>query len=168
MNDDNDPPMLAFCCEDSLAMKKLAEAVRCLTKRLDLDGDDARLLRTILFGLERLPFTTPDMGVLLILKAENGPNSDWVELRLAADELSLGRGVWTQGDAHSETIFEVTEFFRDDNPYQTLEFAQEFEDCAEEPERVIQIEETTLAPFDGWDLVLPDRDGWHECDFELW
>lgn len=169
MNDEtNDPPMFAFTSEDFVAMKILTKAVRRLSERAGLDEDASRLLRTLIFGLDRLPFTTPGMGVLLILKADAGPDSDWVEVRLDADEMSLGRGVRTQGEAHSETILEVSESFRDGTLYRTFDFAQEFADCAKDPERVIQIEETTIGPFDGWDLVRPDRDGWADCEMEFW
>lgn len=157
---DPDIPMLAFNMEDYLPVSRVTEAVCRLSERHESSEEEARLFRTLVFGLKRLPQQTPGMGVLLILKMESEGESEWVELRLDEDEFALGRGCWSDGSSYSDTVFEVSGAFRDGDDFELHDFAEVFADHADDPERVIRIEETSYAPFEGWDLPPVSKSAW--------
>jgi hypothetical protein len=74
-------------------------------------------------------------------------------------EFSLGRGSWIDGDADTETVFEVTPDYRDGDAFIATQFAESFTECARDVCREIVIDDTSDEPFTGWDLV-PDKNRW--------
>ncbi len=166
--EESDIPMLAFNMEDYLPANCVTEAVRRLSERYEGSEEEARLLRTLVLGLERLPQQTPGMGVLLILKIESEDESAWVELRLDEDEFALGRGCWSDGSSYSDTVFEVSGAFQDGDDFELHDFAEVFADHADDPERVVQIEETSYVPFEGWDMPPVSKSAWTNLGNRFW
>lgn len=159
---EENPAVLALLSEDYLAVDTLIRTVRDLTARSSRRGEDAQLLRVLLFGLERLPLATPGLGVLLILKDEYGEAFSWLELGLGEDEFSLGRGHWSDGESISETVFEVSAAFREGSALHAASFADDFRRFAAEPELAIQVESTISEPFSGWELAKATGLDWFQ------
>ena len=76
-------------------------------ERPELSPETVAQLRVFLFAMERLPLVTPGVRMSLGLRLDQGGESDWIEIRMEDGEFTLGRGSWIDGDADTETVFEV-------------------------------------------------------------
>jgi hypothetical protein len=164
--DGYDPNCYAFHSEDSYPVGLLIAAIRRLTNRSDLTAETAANLKVFLFAMERLPLMTPGVRMSLGLRLDQGGESDWIEIRMEDGEFALGRGTWTDGDADTETVFEVTADYRDGDAFIATGFAESFAECARDVCREVVIEDTSDKPFTAWDLK-PDRSRWNSlpCSF---
>jgi hypothetical protein len=165
-DDDHDPNCYAFYSEDSYPVGKLVSAIRRLTHRPDLSTEIAENLKVFLFAMTRLPLITPGVRMSLGLRLDQGGESDWIEIRMEDGEFSLGRGSWTDGDADTETVFEVSSQYRDGDAFIATGFAESFSECACDVCREVVIEDFSDEPFTGWDLG-PDKKRWGSlpCSF---
>ena len=93
------------------------------------------------------------------LRIDQGGESDWIEIRMEDDTFTLGRGSWIDGDADTETVFEVGPGYRDGDAFQASNFAQSYLSCAEDVCREVVIDDTSDEPFNGWDLKK-DKSRW--------
>ena len=161
-----DPNCYAFHSEDSYPVGQLIAAIRRLMNRADLTAETAGKLQVFLFAMERLPLVTPGVRMSLGLRLDQGGESDWREIRLEDDTFTLGRGSWVDGDADTETVFEVGPGYRGGDAFQASNFAQSFLSCAEDVCREVVIDDSADKPFDGWKLER-DKSRWGSlpCSF---
>jgi predicted DNA-binding protein len=164
--DGYDPNCYAFHSEDSWPIKKLVASVRRLKARPNLPAETAETLKIFLFAMERLPLVTPGVRMSLGLRLDQGGESDWIEIRMEDDEFTLGRGAWVDGEADTETVFEVTPGYRDGDAFIATHFAESFSDCARDVCREVVIEDFSDEPFTAWDLPQ-DKERWNDlpCSF---
>ena len=164
--DGYDPNCYAFYSEDSYPVRILIAAIRRLMARPRLPAETTENLKVFLFAMERLPLVTPGVRMSLGLRLDQGGESDWIEIRMEDGEFSLGRGTWTEGDADTETVFEVSSEYRDGDAFIATGFAESFTECARDVCREVVIEDTSDEPFTGWDLE-PDKKRWNDlpCSF---
>lgn len=144
----------AFFCEDSYPVGTIIKAIRSYIGRTELSDDTAGHLRVFLFALERLPLVTPGVHMTLGLRFSQDGESEWMEIQIAEDEFSLGRGTWTDGEACSETVFEVTSDYRGGDAFSASQFAATFAELAKDPWRTLVVEDFSTEPFSAWDLPL--------------
>lgn len=165
--DDSDPNCYAFYSEDSYPVGILIAAIRRLMARPDLPGESIDDLKVFLFAMERLPLVTPGVRMSLGLRLDQGGESDWIEIRMEDGEFTLGRGSWVDGDADTETVFEVTPDYRDGDAFIATQFAESFAECARDVCREVVIDDTSDEPFIGWELPQ-DKERWNDlpCSFE--
>jgi hypothetical protein len=165
--DSYDPNCYAFCSEDSYPIGKLVSAIRCLTDRSDLPAETAEKLKVFLFVMERLPLVTPGIRMSLGLRLDQGGESDWIEIRMEDGEFTLGRGAWVDGDADTETVFEVTPDYREGDAFAATHFAESFAECAHDVCRKVVIEDFSDEPFTAWDMPQ-EKERWNDlpCSFE--
>jgi hypothetical protein len=142
----------AFNAEDSYPVGQLVGAIRRVMKRPELSPEESAQLRVFLFAMERLPLVTPGVRMSVGLRLDQGGESDWIEIRIEDGTFTLGRGSWIDGDADTETDFEVGPDYRDGDAFQASNFAQSFQSRAEDVCRAVVIEDTSDEPFNGWDL----------------
>lgn len=163
---DSDPNCYAFYSEDSYPVGQLVSAIRRLMARTDLPAETTENLKVFLFAMERLPLVTPGVRMSLGLRLDQGGESDWIEIRMEDGEFTLGRGSWVDGDADTETVFEVTPDYRDGDAFIASQFAQSFIECARDVCREVVIENFSDEPFTGWNLE-PDKKRWGSlpCSF---
>jgi hypothetical protein len=161
-----DPNCYAFCSEDSYPVGQLISAIRRLTNRPEIPAGTAENLKVFLFAMERLPLVTPGVRMNLALRLGQGGESDWIEIRMEDGEFILGRGTWADGDADTESVFEVTPDYRDGDAFAATHFAESFAECARDVCREVVIEDFSDTPFTGWDLK-PDAQRWASlpCSF---
>jgi hypothetical protein len=161
-----DPSCYAFNCEDSYPVGQLIDAVRDMLERPELSTEIVEQLRVFLFAMERLPLVTPGVRMSLGLRLDQGGESDWIEIRMEDGEFTLGRGAWVDGDAETETVFEVSPDYREGDAFQASNFAQSFIRCAEDVCREVVVEDSSYEPFTGWNLQ-PDKSRWSSlpCSF---
>lgn len=164
--DSSDPECYAFYSEDSYPIGQLVDTIRGLSERPDLPTETAGNLKVFLFAMERLPLITPGVRMSLALRLDQGGESAWIEIRIDDDEFTLGRGAWVDGDADTETVFEVTTDYRDGDAFIATSFAESFAACAEDVCREIVTEDWSDEPFTAWDLT-PDKSRWASlpCSF---
>lgn len=164
--DDSDPNCYAFYSEDSYPVGILIAAIRRLMARPDLPGESIDDLKLFLFAMERLPLVTPGVRMSLGLRLDQGGESDWIEIRMEDGEFSLGRGTWTEGDADTETVFEVSSQYRDGDAFIATGFAESFTECSRDVCREVVIDDTSDEPFTSWDLAR-DKTRWASlpCSF---
>lgn len=162
----HDTNCYAFYAEDSYPVGQLVGAIRRVMKRPELSTEDLAQLRVFLFAVERLPLVTPGVRMSLGLRLDQGGESDWIEIRMEDGTFTLGRGTWIDGDADTETDFEVSTDYRDGDAFQASNFAQSFRSCAEDVCRAVVIGDTSDEPFNGWDLEK-DKSRWGSlpCSF---
>jgi len=162
-----DPNCYAFHCEDSYPIGQLIATIRKLASRADLTTENATGLKVFLFVMQRLPLVTHGVRINLGLRLDQGGESDWIEIRIEDGEFSLCRGTWTDGDADTETVFEVTPDYRDGDAFEASHFAQSFAECARDMCREIVIDDTSDEPFTAWDLKS-DKSRWSDlpCSFD--
>jgi hypothetical protein len=156
----------AFHAEDSYPVGQLVDAVRDVMERPELSAEAVAKLSVFLFAMERFPLMTPGVRMSLALRLDQGGESDWIEIRMEDGIFTLGRGSWIDGDADTETVFEVEADYRDGDAFGASNFAQTFQSCAEDACREVVIEDTSDGPFDGWDLAK-DKKRWGSlpCSF---
>jgi hypothetical protein len=161
-----DPNCYAFNCEDSYPVGQLIDAVRDMLERPELSTETVKQLCVFLFAMERLPLVTPGVRMSLGLRLDQGGESDWIEIRMEDSEFTLGRGAWVDGDANTETVFEVTPDYREGDAFQASNFAQSFISCAEDVCHEVVVEASSDEPFIGWDLKQ-DKSRWSSlpCSF---
>lgn len=157
-NEGNDD-CYAFQIEDSYPMGELTRSVRSLMERENLPAEVRDNLKVFLIAMLRLPMMTPGIRMSLALRIDQGGESDWIEIRMEDGEFTLGRGSWVDGGADTETVFEVSEGYRDGDEFAALGFAASFKECAADPCREVVIEDSSDEPFTGWDLK-PDKSRW--------
>jgi hypothetical protein len=163
---DHDPHCYAFYSEDSYPVGTLIKAIRGLMDRPKLPKESIGNLKVFLFAMQRLPLVTPGVHMSLGLRLDQGGESDWIEIRIEDDEFVLGRGSWEDGDADTETVFEVTPDYRDGDAFLAAQFAESFKECARDVCREVVIEDWSDEPFTGWDLKPdPKRWGSLHCSF---
>jgi hypothetical protein len=164
--DGYDPNCYAFHSEDSYPVGQLTAAIRRLAKRPDLPAETAEKLKVFLFAMERLPLVTPGVRMSLGLRLDQGGESDWIEIRMEDGEFTLGRGAWVDGDADTETVFEVTPGYRDGDAFIATHFAESFTECARDACREVVIEDFSDEPFTAWELPQ-DKSLWSSlpCSF---
>lgn len=164
--DSYDPNCYAFYTEDSYPIGTLIAAIRKLMDRPELPDETTGNLKVFLFAMERLPLVTPGVHMSLGLRLDQGGESAWIEIRMEDGEFSLGRGTWIDGDAYTETVFEVTTDCREGAAFVAAQFAQSFMECAKDVCREVVIEDWSDGPFTGWDLK-PDKKRWGSlhCSF---
>jgi hypothetical protein len=162
----SDPSCYAFHLEDSYPVDQLNATIRDLSMRPDLPVETAEDLKIFLFAMERLQLVTPGVRMSLGLRLDQGGKSDWIEIRMEDGEFSLGRGAWVEGDAETETIFEVTPDYREGDAFQASNFALSFLRCAEDVCLEVVVEDSSDEPFTGWDLKQ-DKSRWSDlpCSF---
>jgi hypothetical protein len=164
--DGYDPNCYAFNCEDSYPVGTLIKAIRGLMDRQKLTDETIGNLRVFLFAMQRLPLVTPGVRMSLGLRLDQGGESDWIEIRIEDDEFVLGRGSWEDGDADTETVFEVSPDYRDGDAFIASQFADSFKECARDVCREVVIEDWSDEAFAGWDLKSdPKRWGSLPCSF---
>jgi hypothetical protein len=165
--DDYDPNCYAFYCEDSYPIGQLIAAIRSLAKRPELTAETLDSLKVFLFAMQRLPLITHEVRMSLALRLDQGGESDWIEIRMGDGEFSLCRGTWIDGDADTESIFEVTSDYRDGDAFMASQFAESFAECARDVCREIVIDDTSDEPFTAWDLKS-DKSRWSDlrCSFD--
>ena len=88
-----------------------------------------------------------------------GEDSSWLEVRIEDGEFSLGQGTWSDGDAATETVFEVTESYRDGGFYTAYFFIEKFARWAANPEREFVVEDSS-DPGDKIPATEPDEKLW--------
>ena len=166
-DEDTDKDCYGFHSEDSYAVGHLVRAIRGLQKRENLSAETAAQLRVFLFAMERLPLVTPGVRMGLGLRLDQGGESDWIEIRMEDDTFAFGRGSWVDGDADTEKVFEVGPGCRGGDALVAYNFADSFQRCAADLCRAVVIDDTSDAPFNGWDLGQ-DKTRWDSlpCSFE--
>jgi hypothetical protein len=157
--DGYDPNCYAFHSEDSWPIKKLTASIRRLMARPEMPVKTAEKLKVFLFAMERLPLVTPGIRMSLGLRLDQGGESDWIEIWMEDGEFTLGRGTWTDGDADTETVFEVTADYREGDAFIATGFAESFTECARDVCREVVIEDFSDEPFTGWNLER-DKTRW--------
>jgi hypothetical protein len=164
--DGYDPNCYAFYSEDSYPVGTLIKAIRGLMDRPELTEQTTDNLKVFLFAMERLPLVTPGVHMSLGLRLDQGGESAWIEIRMGDGEFSLGRGTWIDGDADTETVFEVTPDYREGDAFLASQFAESFTDCARDVCREVVIEDWSDGPFTAWELK-PDAKRWGSlrCSF---
>jgi hypothetical protein len=164
--DDHDPNCYAFYSEDSYPVGTLIKAIRGLMERPKLPKETTGNLKVLLFAMQRLPLVTPGVQMSLGLRLDQGGESAWIEIRMGDGEFSLGSGTWIDGDADTETIFEVTPDYREGDAFVASQFAESFKECARDVCREVVIEDWSDETFTGWDLKPdPKRWGSLHCSF---
>lgn len=155
-DDEEDPnaDCFAFQSEDAWPVGRLSEVIHRLGERPELDSETRENLRVFHFAMERLPLFTPGIRMTLGLRLDQGGDSDWIEIRIEDDEFSLGRGRWVDGDADTETVFEVGAGWRDGDAFIATQFADSFCECAKDLCRSVVIENNSDTPFTDWELPL--------------
>lgn len=162
----DDPNCYAFNCEDSYPIGTLIKAIRGLMDRPEISDETTGNLKVFLFAMQRLPLVTPGVHMSLGLRLDQGGESAWIEIRMGDGEFSLGSGTWIDGDADTETVFEVTPDCRDGDAFVASQFAESFHECARDVCREVVIEDWSDVTFTGWDLKLdPKRWGLLPCSF---
>lgn len=151
------PDCYAFHAEDNYPVGQLIDAVRDVMERPELSTDELAQLRVFLFAMERLPLVTPGVRMSLGLRLDQGGESDWIEIRMEDGTFTLARGCWIDGDADTETDFEVGPDCRDGDAFAASNFAQTFQSRAEDVCRAVVIEDTSDEPFSSWDLEKDKR-----------
>ena len=146
-----------FFAEDSYPAGQLVDAIRDIMERPELSPETLEQLRVFLFAMERLPLVTPGVRMSVGLRLDQGGESNWIEIRMEDDTFTLGRGSWIDGDAHTETVFEVGTGYRDGDAFTASNFAQSFLSCAEDVCRDVVIDDSSDEPFDCWDLGRDER-----------
>jgi hypothetical protein len=164
--DNYDPNCYAFYCEDSYPIGQLITAIRSLAKRTELTAETLDSLKVFLFAMQRLPLITNEVRMSLALRLDQGGESDWIEVRMGDGEFSLCRGTWIDGDADTESIFEVTSDYRDGDAFMASQFAESFAECARDVCREIVIDDTSDEPFTAWDLKS-DKSRWSELPYSF-
>lgn len=164
--DDSDPNCYAFYSEDSYPVGTLIKAIRGLMDRPDITDETTGDIKVFLFALQRLPLVTPGVHMSLGLRLDQGGESAWIEIRMEDGEFSLGRGTWIDGDADTETIFEVTPDYRDGDVFLASQFAESFKDCVRDVCREVVIEDWSDGPFTAWDLAS-DKSRWNSLPFSF-
>ena len=159
--DRNEPNCYAFNCEDSYPVGQLIDGIRDVMARPEVTEEELEQLKVFLFAMERLPLVTPGVRMSLALRLNQGGESDWIEIRMEDEILTLGRGSWVDGDADTETHFEVGLDYRDGDAFQASNFALSFISCAEDVCREVIIEDTSDEPFTGWELQK-DKSRWSQ------
>jgi hypothetical protein len=164
--DGYDPNCYAFHSEDYYPVGQLIAAIRRLAKRPNITAETAENLKVFLFAMEHLPLVTPGVRMSLGLRLDQGGESDWIEIRMEGGEFTLGRGTWIDGDADTETVFEVTADYREGDAFIATGFAESFAECARDVCREVVIEDTSDEPFTGWNLER-DKTRWASlpCSF---
>ena len=164
-HDENDD-CYGFYSEDSYPVGQLIDAIRDVMARPELSPETLEQLRVFLFAMERLPLVTPGVRMSLGLRLDQGGESDWREIRIEDETFSLGRGTWIDGDADTETVFEVGLDYRDGDAFQASNFALSFLSCAEDVCREVMVDDSSDEPFDGWSLAK-DKRRWSDlpCSF---
>ena len=164
--EDTDGGCYGFYSEDSYPVGQLVDAIRDIMERPELLPKTLEQLRVFLFAMERLPLVTPGVRMSVGLRLDQGGESDWIEIRMEDGEFTLGRGSWIDGDADTETVFEVGAGYRNGNAFTASNFAQSFLSCAEDVCREVVIDDSSDKPFDGWDLGR-DEGRWNSlpCSF---
>jgi hypothetical protein len=164
--DSYDPNCYAFHYEDSYPIDQLIDSIRSLMVRDDAELETAAKLKVFLFAMDRLPLVTPGVRMSLGLRLDQGGESDWIEIRIEDGEFTLGRGTWIDGDAETESVFEVTPDYRDGDAFVATQFAESFAECARDVCREVVIEDFSDTTFTGWDLA-PDKKRWSAlpCSF---
>lgn len=164
--DDYDPNCYAFHSEDSYPIGQITDAIEGLMARPELSIETTEELKVFLFAMERLPLVTLGVRMSLGLRLDQGGESDWIEIRMDDGEFSLGRGSWVDGDADTETMFEVTPDYREGDAFVATHFAESFLRCAEDVCREVVIEDFSDEPFTGWNLSR-DKKRWASlpCSF---
>ena len=97
----------------------------------------------------------------LSLRLDQGGEANWIEIRMEDEIFTLTRGAWVDGDAETETHFEVGLDCRDGDALQASNFALSFISCAEDVCREVVIEDTSDEPFNSWSLE-PDKKRWSQ------
>lgn len=159
--DTYDPNCYAFNCEDTYPVSQLIDGIRDVMARPEVTEVALEQLKVFLFAMERLPLVTPGVRMALGLRLDQGGESDWIEIRMEDEILTLGRGSWVDGDADTETHFEVGLDYRDGDAFQASNFALSFISCAEDVCREVIIEDTSDEPFTGWELQK-DKSRWSQ------
>lgn len=87
-------------------------------------------------------------------------------IRIEDDTFTLERGSWTDGDADTETVFEVGQGYRDGDAFVATSFSESFAACADDVCREVMIQDFSDEPFKDWDLT-PDKSRWSSlpCSF---
>ena len=164
--DGHDPNCYAFHTEDSYPVGTLIKAIRSLMERPELSAETTDDLKVFLFAMQRLPLVTPGVHMSLGLRLDQGGESAWIEIRMGDGEFSLGNGTWIDGDADTETVFEVTPDYREGDAFVASQFAESFKECVRDVCREVVIEDWSDEPFTGWDLKPdPKRWGSLHCSF---
>jgi|GEM_PF-2445999 len=165
-DEDSADDCYGFYSEDSYPVGQLIDAIRDVMDRPELSPETLELLRVFLFAMERLPLVTPGVRMGLGLRLDQGGESDWREIRMEDGVFTLGRGTWTEGDADTETVFEVGPGHRDGDAFQASNFALSFIGCTEDVCREVVIDDSSDEPFNGWDLKK-DKSRWGSlpCSF---
>lgn len=165
-DEDSDDDCFAFNSEDSHPIRQLTNTIRRLAARSGLPPATIDHLKVFLFAMERLPLITPAVRMSLALRLDQAGESDWIEIRMEDAEFTLGRGSWLDGDADTETVFEVGQCCRDGDAFVAMSFADSFRECANDLCREIVIDDFSDEPFQGWDLPQdPNRWSSLHCDF---
>jgi hypothetical protein len=102
----------------------LNESIGELMERPDLSPEILEKLKVFAFVMERLPIVTPGVRMSLGLLLDQGGESDWIEIRMEDGEFTLGRGSWIDGDASTETVFEVSSGYRESDAFMATHFAE--------------------------------------------
>ena len=143
-NEEESPPgCLAFHVEDEHAVKLLIRVLRQLKKRPGTTPEDLAGLKLMVAALERFPNSLPRVRAGVTLRHQVGEDSSWLEVRIEDGEFSLGQGTWIDGDAATETVFEVTESYRDGGFYPAYFFIEKFARWVANPEHEIIVEESS-------------------------
>ncbi len=145
-DDESGEDYYGFQSEDFYPVRQLIDAVRSLLNRSELSAETLEQLRVFLSAMERLPQVTAGIRMGLTLRLDHGGESDWVEIRMEDGEFTLSRGTWTQGEAHTETVFEVGQGYRDGDAFAACGFADSFARCAEDVCREVVIDDTSYVP----------------------
>ena len=125
-----DSDSYAFHLEDRYWISLLTSVLDRLAKRTDLEEETAEQLKVFRYAMARLPDLTPGIRMNLMLRLDMGQESEWREIRIEDDTFLIGQGVWIHGDAHTETVFEVTPDKRDGDSFASTLFADSFAECA--------------------------------------
>ena len=165
-DEEGDTDCYGFYGEDIYPISQLIDAIGDVMDRPELTVEVVEQLRVFRFALERLPLVTPGVRMSVGLRLDQGGESDWIEIRIEDDVFTLGRGAWIDGDADTETVFEVGPDYREGDAFQASSFAQSFLNCAEDVCREVVIEDSSDEPFDGWNLEQ-DQSRWSSipCSF---
>lgn len=158
-DEDIPPGCLAFHAEDEHALKLLIRTLSKLQDRPGIPPEDLAGLALMFAALERFPKSLPGVHAGITLRHQEGDDSSWLEVRIEDGDFSLGQGTWSDGDAATETIFEVTESYRDGGFYTAYFFIEKFARWAADPEREVVVEDSS-DPDGAIAAAEPDENLW--------
>lgn len=151
---------------DRRVIDEIAKSVRACLGRPTITPKQIRNLAVLLFGIERLPLTTPGLAADLTLSLHTGNDRHDIVVTLRSDSLNLlfGGCVYTEGaggDSYSEeALYVEAGGFREVNWRAVAKLLQTFASCAADPQ--IDLDAGCEESDFDWDDE-PDETAWERA-----